>query len=371
MLGTSVTSTNATTSPRNVWSRTNPFKARLLERRRITAPHSDKETYHYVVDISGSGIRYEPGDCFGFFPRNDPAEVAEVLQACNATEDDDLRQALETRFCIRTVTGKLITQVAEASDLARQLKASKEERRAFAQSGTVGDLLASCDSPVEAQKIAAALRPLKPRLLSVASSPQLHPSHVHFTVDTLRFEGRRGPIGGVTTTWLADRVEPGAALPLYHHPAPGFRLDPSVRRIIMIGQGTGIAPFRAFLQHRDATGSLDRAWLIYGHRTPTGENLYGEELASYADSGVLDRVDYAWSRMSDQRYYVQDAVEDLAAEVWDWIEGGATIFVCGSTGMAPGVRAALVRMANERVAVTGEAWLKEMIEHGSYREDVY
>jgi len=207
-----------------------------------------------------------------------------------------------------------------------------------------------------------------PRLYSVANDPRGGP--VDLCVDTVRYEQDGRIIEGIASCWLADRVPVGAEVRWYPAPQPRFHL-PERGPLILVGPGTGIAPFRGFLQRLARTSPERQTWLFFGHRHEAFDNLYGEELAAWTASGVLNHCTYAWSRDQDHKLYVQHRIAEHGRELWSWLEAGATVMVCGdASGMAPGVRDAFRALADDRRG-DGRGWLAEMRRSGRYREDVY
>lgn len=360
-------------------TRRNPVTARVLGSRTLSGSGSTKETIHVELDLAGTGLRYEVGDSLGMWPTNDPALVDEVLRAaeCDGTWEITLRgamhesgrgpgkmplrDALATRLDLQHVDPRLVDACgAPAADV---------------EGGHVLDVLLAAERPISPQALAESLRPIAPRQYSIASSLRVHPDQAHFTVDVVRYELRgRGRLG-VASTQLADRAPTGAEIPVYLHPAPHFRLPGDDVPIVMIGPGTGIAPFRAFLEERMARGAKGRSWLFFGARNMACDYLYGDELQAMRAKGVLTRLDCAWSRDQASRVYVQHHMRSHAKELYAWIEQGAVIYVCGDAKrMAPDVHQALADMLAEQGAATRERALERlerMVDDGRYRRDVY
>jgi sulfite reductase (NADPH) flavoprotein alpha-component len=375
-----------------------PFPARLTENRLLNGPGSAKETRHFVVDLRGSGLGYKAGDSLGVFPSNAPAEVAEILQRLGATGAEPvapaalrlaaplpLREALGERLALSKPTRKALetfaakaTAAAEQGRLAALLAPeAKEALPAWLEEREFVDLLAEFPSArLAPQEFVDLLRKLMPRLYSIASSARVHPEEIHLTVAVVRYETNGRTRGGVCSTFLAERAELGAT------PVPVFVSDShfgppadGARDCIMIGPGTGIAPFRAFLQDRVATGATGRNWLFFGDQRRATDFLYEEEWQVYRASGKLARLDTAFSRDQAAKIYVQDRMRENAAELWSWLQGGAHLYVCGDAKrMAKDVDAALHAIVAEHGAMTPEqaiAFVKQLKKDDRYQRDVY
>lgn len=372
---------------RHGWTREKPFPSKLLTSRRLNGEGSAKETMHYELDLAGSGMVFHAGDCFAVLATNPPAEVDALLQACGLDPEASvtlksgrtlaLRGVLARRACLQTVTVDLLRHLAATGGPGRAaLDAGPDETSAYLHDRFVLDVIRDHpEASVTAQYLVDHLRPLPPRLYSVANSPVVNADQVHFVAETLRYERMGRPCEGVATTWLADRVQPGGEVPLYLVPNAEFRLPPADVDMLMVGPGTGIAPFRAFLQERAAKGGSGRSWLFFGHQHQATDHLYGDELAAWADSGVLTRADYAWSRDQPDKIYVQDKLREAGAEVWAWLQGGAHVYVCGDAkGMAPGVRQALLDIARTHGSLDAdgaESWFAGLVADHRYHRDVY
>ncbi|HVU37969.1 MAG TPA: sulfite reductase subunit alpha, partial [Opitutales bacterium] len=332
------------------YSKDRPFLARLTERRRLSKPGSGKDTQHFVVDISGSGLTYKCGDSLGVFPTNDPAHVDAVLQALQLRGDEPvlppkdvqplpLREALLQRFSLAQPTKKVLQtfhDLTAAEDekarLHNLLNATKpEELHAYLEQREFLDLLEEYPGArFTAQSFVDQLRKLQPRLYSIASSPACHPQEIHLTVAVVRYETNNRPRIGVASTYLADRAplhQP--AVPVFvSHSHFGLPEDHS-RDIIMVGPGTGIAPFRAFVQERLARNASGRMWVFFGDQRRAFDYLYEEEWETWHAGGRLARLDLAFSRDQAHKIYVQDRMQEHAAELWAWLQGGAAFYVCG------------------------------------------
>ncbi len=379
-------------APQNLcFDRNRPFPATLLSRRRLTAQNSDKETYHYAIDLQGSGISYLPGDCFAVIPTNCPDEVSTILNTLNIDPEcsveykgktDTIARTLRQRCCLHNPSSALLRALANAGGmLAKNLLEDQDHdhdhgTRSAPRQYHVLDLLQNNpESKLNAQPLVTALRPLAPRFYSVASSQRSAGDEVHFTIDTVRYRHNDRAAKGVASSWLADRLQVGETLPCYLHENTGFRLPSDNRPIIMIGPGTGIAPFRAFLHEIHDNPQLNprETWLFFGHRHKDREDLYGEELRRFLDDRTLSHLACAWSRDQDKKVYVQDLLHNEASTLWKLLEAGANIYVCGDAeAMAPAVHAALVSVAEEQGNIkSGESFLQTLEAEGRYQRDVY
>jgi len=360
-------------------TRKNPVLARLLRIRRLCGAASTKETIHVELSLAGTGVSYEPGDSLGVWPTNDPLLVDEVLAAAacdpeakvalrgvvhessRGTGSMTLREALSTHLELAHVDARLLDLTGAPRDEV--------------EGGHVLDVLLSGERPITAQQLVEALKPIAPRQYSLASSLRAHPDEAHFTVDVVRYELRGRRRGGVASTQLAERVPVGGSVPVYLHTAPHFRLPEDDAPIVMIGPGTGIAPFRAFLEERRARGARGRSWLFFGARHAAADFLYGDELSALRDQGVLTHLDCAFSRDQEARVYVQHRMREKAPELFRWLADGAVVYVCGDAKrMAPDVHHALAEIIAEQGDTSLEAALarlESMTDQGLYRRDVY
>jgi sulfite reductase (NADPH) flavoprotein alpha-component len=372
------------------WTRNRPFAARLLDAAVLNKPGSDKETRHVALSLAGSDIAYEPGDALGVVPTNDPASVDAVLAASDLSGDApvtiagatmDLRTALTGRLSIGKLSQATLIKFqakAESADLVRLVEPDNvEEREAWLWGREFIDLLTGFPGVVtSADDLVSMLPKLAPRLYSIASSQRAHPDAVHLTIGVVRYEAWGRARGGIASTEIADRMPVGAEVPVYLHPNTRFRLpiDPN-RSVIMIGPGTGIAPFRAFLQERRETGAKGRNWLFFGDRRAACDYLYREELRAFGKDGVLTRIDTAFSRDQIDKVYVQHLMLEAGAEIWRWIEDGAHVYVCGdSSRMARDVDDALLTIVSEHGRMSpakARLELQQLAADRRYCRDVY
>jgi sulfite reductase (NADPH) flavoprotein alpha-component len=367
-------------------SRDNPAPATFLSRRLLNKDGSEKETWHIEFDLSGCGLDYEVGDSFGIFARNELGHVDQIIALLGASHTTAVRG--------RTLREVLTDEVslAPAPDSLFELisfitgGAQREKARALAQGDDPDGDAATLDVMAALQKFSGvrphpeafieALEPLQPRLYSISSSHNATPGRLSLTVDCVRYViGKRKRLG-LASTFLAERVQPGEGMKVYVQKAHGFGLPQDAKTpIIMIGPGTGIAPFRAFLMDRRATGAPGRNWLFFGHQRSTCDFFYADELNAMKTAGLLTRLSLAWSRDGDKKFYVQDRMREVGRELWSWLAEGAHIYVCGDAKrMAKDVERALVDIVAQHGArSTDEAvsFIGELKKKGRFQQDVY
>ena len=367
-------------------SRDNPAPATFVSRRLLNKAGSEKETWHIDFDLSGCGLDYVVGDSFGIFARNDLGHVDQIIALLGAAHTTEVRG--------RTLRDVLRDEVslAPAPDSLFELLsfitggAQREKARALAQGEDPDGDAATLDVMATLQKFSGvrphpeafveALEPLQPRLYSISSSHNATPGKLSLTVDCVRYViGKRKRLG-LASTFLAERINPGDELKVYVQKAHGFALpqDPATP-IIMIGPGTGIAPFRAFLHDRRATGATGKNWLFFGHQRSSHDFFYADELNAMKTSGLLTRMSLAWSRDGDKKFYVQDRMREVGRELWTWLAEGANIYICGDAKrMAKDVERALVDIVAQFGArSTDEAvlFVADLKKKGRFQQDVY
>jgi sulfite reductase (NADPH) flavoprotein alpha-component len=367
-------------------SRDNPAEAVFLSRARLNKPGSEKDTWHIELDLAGSGIDYTVGDSFGLFPTNDPALVDAVIRAIDAPADfpiadATLREVLTSGVSLSPAPDMLFQLVSYLTGGERRQKARRlaNGEDPDGDAATL-DVLAALEKfpgiRPDPEAFIESLEPLQPRLYSISSSPRSNPGRVSLTVDAVRYAvGSRRRLG-VASTFLADRVAPRTKVKAYVQKAHDFALpaNPSTP-IIMIGPGTGIAPFRAFLHERMATKAPGRNWLFFGHQRSRHDFFYEDELAGMKATGLLTRLTLAWSRDSEQKIYVQDRMREVGRDLWAWLADGAHVYVCGDAKrMAKDVERALVDVVagfGARSADEAVAFVAELKRAGRYQADVY
>jgi sulfite reductase (NADPH) flavoprotein alpha-component len=376
------------------FSRKNPFPAPLLTRRRLDGPGSEKETFHYEFSLQESGLVYEPGDSLGVFPANAPELVDEIVNllgfsgeeevAGTSGESVSLRAALLRERTITTPSRQFVQLVAERIAAARFLleycdTSQRAKLDAYLWGRHVVDFLV--EYPELRNKLSPAefvgtLSKLQPRLYSVASSLKRYPEQAHLLVTNVGFVSYGRARKGVCTSFLSERIEEGARVPAFIHSAKHFRIpdDPNAP-IIMIGVGTGLAPYRGYLQEREAIGATGRNWLFFGEQRRSANFYHQQEFADHAASGLLARFDTAFSRDQSQKVYVQHRIRESGRDVWSWLNDGAYLYLCGDAErMAPDVDAAIQAVVEEHGGMSKEAaaeYVADLRTRKRYRRDVY
>ncbi len=373
------------------YSRTNPFPARLITNRKLTGVDSGKDTRHFEISFQDSGLTYEVGDALGVMPQNCPALVDEIIRAlgCDGEEgvtepsgkETSLRSALLRNYQITKPGSSLLQLIADKAgdeELKSLLEPSrKADLDKFLYGREVIDVLLRCGAAKFAPKeFVGLLAKLQPRLYSIASSPKAHPGEVHLTIAAVRYESHGRARKGVCSTFLADRVEADTPVPVFVQTSHGFRIPADGSKpIIMIGPGTGIAPFRAFLEERRAIGATGKNWLFFGDQKAASDFLYREQLEGMLAEGLLTRLDTAFSRDQAEKIYVQTRMLEQAAELWRWLEDGAHLYVCGDAKrMAKDVDAALheiIQNAGGKTADEAKAYVAKLKSDKRYQRDVY
>jgi sulfite reductase (NADPH) flavoprotein alpha-component len=368
------------------YSRDNPTYATFVARRRLNKEGSEKETWHVEIDIGEAGLQYEVGDSFGIFPANDASLVDAIIAALHAPPDFPIGE--------RTLREELLDGVSlsPAPDMLFQLfsyiaggeRKQKAKRLAAGEDpdgdATTMDVLAALQKfsnlRPDPEAFIEALDPLQPRVYSISSSLKSDPGRVSLTVDAVRYEIEKRTRLGVCSTFLGGRITPGDKIRVYVQKAQHFALpnDPA-KPIIMIGPGTGIAPFRAFLRDRMAAKAPGRNWLFFGHQRSKCDFFYEDELLPMRSAGFLTRLTLAWSRDANEKIYVQHRMREVGRDLWSWVNDGAHIYVCGDAQrMAKDVEAALVDVIAEHGGCTpAEAvkFLADLKAKHRYQADVY
>jgi sulfite reductase (NADPH) flavoprotein alpha-component len=372
------------------YSKERPFPARLKTNCRLNGLGSTKDVRHLELVLAGSGLAYEVGDALGVMPRNCPALVDELLSVLGLTGDEavptpkggptTLRDALSLHYEITRIPKALLeTCAAISTDESLRRAAAPQANGALAQflrgREVIDLLLAHPHLKLGAGDFVRCLRPLQPRLYSISSSPKAHPDEVHLTVGTLRYESLGRARTGVCSTFLAERVDAATPVPVFVHPNKNFRPPAPNAPLIMVGPGTGIAPFRAFLQERRQTGAPGRNWLFFGDQKASTDFLYREELEQFQNDGLLTRLDLAWSREQADKVYVQHRMRAQAGELFAWLEEGAGFYVCGDASrMAKDVETALHEVVQEAGGKTPEQaadYVRNLQAQKRYLRDVY
>jgi sulfite reductase (NADPH) flavoprotein alpha-component len=369
------------------YSKESPLTASLAVKQKITGRNSDKDVRHIEIDLGESGLSYQPGDALGVWYHNDPDLVEEIIGLIWRTGDETvtlndqtmtLREALTERLELTQNTTVIVEKYAALSrdEHLIELLADKHQLQQYAQTTPLPDMIRQAPADLDADQLVALLRPLTPRLYSIASSQEEVGSEVHITVGVVRYEVDGRARTGGASGYLADRLEEDGELRVFIEHNDNFRLPANPQTpVIMIGPGTGIAPFRAFIQQRAAEGAEGLNWLFFGNPHFTEDFLYQVEWQRFVKDGVLSRIDLAWSRDQKHKVYVQDKLREQGAEVWRWIEQGAHIYVCGDANrMAKDVEQALLELLAEHGGMDAEQadeFLSELRVERRYQRDVY
>jgi sulfite reductase (NADPH) flavoprotein alpha-component len=371
------------------WSKQNPFPAKLITYRRLSGDGSGKDVRHFEIGLAGSGLTYEVGDALGVFPSNCPELVGDILAAlgCDGEEavkipdgEASLRLALTQHFDITKPSAELLAAVAQrapGAEFASLLDpARKDELRKWLYGREIIDVLHALVAPFPPAEFVALLKKLAPRLYSISSSLKAHPDEVHLTIAAVRYESHGRARKGVASTFLADRSADGGKVPVFVQPSHGFKPPANGDTpMIMVGPGTGIAPFRAFIEERLATGAKGRNWLFFGDQTRAMDFLYQDQLESWLKDGHLTRLDLAFSRDQAEKIYVQHRMLEAAAELWSWLEAGAHFYVCGDASrMAKDVDAALhsvIEKAGGKSTDEAKDYVDRLKSAKRYQRDVY
>ena len=368
-------------------SKANPYASELLVNRLMTQG-SDKETRHFELSLKDSDLHYLPGDSLGVLPINCESVVSNLLSAVGLSGEETvqvgeesllLKLALMNRLAC-TVLSKMqikkFNEFAQSEKLANLLElVNKDDLVEYMWGKELIDLFLEFPQPeMSAQDFVSLLRPMPPRLYSIASSITAHPEEVHLTVAVVRYVGNGRKRKGVCSSYLAERV--GDTILCYFHPNKNFKLpEDSSTPIIMVGPGTGIAPFRAFIEERKALGSSGKNWLFFGDRTKNTDYLYGDEWEAYQKDGILNRLDLAWSRDQAEKVYVQHKMLEKKGELWSWLNDGAVFYVCGDASrMAKDVDQALRSIAQSEGGLSEEDagfWVKNLQKERRYLKDIY
>ena len=371
------------------YGKSNPFPAKLLKNVLLNKDGSSKEVRHYEIGLNGSGLTYEAGDALGVVPVNCHELVDDIIAALKVNPDENakvgnnivsLREALTHQLDITKPSQELLAAVAKAapqSELAALLAPERrDDLKKWLWGRHVIDLLELLPAPMPVLELVPLLKRLVPRLYSISSSPKAHPGEVHLTVGAVRYESHGRIRKGVASTFLADRVGDTNYVKVYVQPSHGFKPPANGDTpMIMVGPGTGIAPFRAFLEERLATGAKGKNWLFFGDQTRVSDFLYEEQLTGWEKDGFLTRLNLAFSRDQAEKIYVQSRMLEHGAELWSWLEAGAHFYVCGDASrMAKDVDAALhavIEKHGGKTADEAKAFVAKLKSDKRYQRDVY
>ena len=374
----------APAAPASAYNKANPFPATLLARQKITGRDSEKDVRHIEIDLSGSGLQYRAGDALGVWFENDPAVVDEILAAVSLKGDEPVnaggqgktvREALLHDWEIGLNTPQFVQGYAEISGNP-ELKQAAADASAYAAANPIAGIVSQYPAALTAEQLAGLLRPLAPRLYSISSAPEEVGEEVHLTVGVLRYEHNGISRTGAASDFLGERLEEEGSVRVFVEENPRFRLPENPDTpVIMIGAGTGVAPFRAFMQQRAANGDSGKNWLIFGNQHFTQDFLYQTEWQGWAKDGLLNKYDFAWSRDQEEKIYVQHKIREEAAELWQWLQQGAHIYVCGDASrMAKDVEQALLDTIAEQGGLSADdadEYLDNLRQEGRYQRDVY
>ena len=390
----SASQVHATEAPtvESTYSRNNPFKAEVLENINLNGRGSNKETRHLELSLEGSGITYEPGDALGIYPENDSELVESLIQKMGWDSEElvtinkqgevlPLKEALISHFEISTLTKPLIEKAAQlsSSEELNELLSSenKDQLKSYLHGRDLLDLISDFGPwNASVQEFVSILRKMPARLYSIASSISANPDEVHLTIGALRYDAHGRERKGVCSSFLADRIEPGDTLPVYIQHNQNFKLpnNPDTP-IIMVGPGTGIAPFRSFIQEREELGAEGKSWLFFGDQHFVTDFLYQTEWQKYLKDGVLTKLDVAFSRDTEEKVYVQHRLLEHSQELFEWLQEGAVVYVCGDEkNMAKDVHNTLIEIIEKEGKMSrekAEEYLANMKQQKRYQRDVY
>ncbi len=383
-----VNESSKTSKPK--YNRKNPFSSKIISNRLLTSEKSSKETRHYEFSLKGSGLSYEAGDALNVIPQNCPELVADIVTAisCTGTEDEPvngeaitLSEALRTRFEIKLPSKELLQEIARRSG-NQELNAllESDDKNALSKylwGRDILDLLLQFPSvQFSAAEFLGLLKPLQHRAYSISSSGKMYPDSVHLTVASVRYQAHNRNHKGVCSTYMADLVDESSEVKIFFSPNKSFRVpeDDSLP-MIMVGPGTGIAPFRAFLQEREFRQATGKNWLLFGDRNAATDYIYQDEIEAMQKKGILTRLDLAFSRDQQEKIYVQDRMIENGAEMFSWLEQGGSFFVCGdATYMAKDVDKALHTLIEKHGNKTTDQavdYVNQLKKEKRYVRDVY
>jgi len=370
----------------SVYTKQNPFEAKLLTKIQLNGKGSDKETYHIELSLEDSGLSYQPGDALGVYGINSQKAIKELLDILSIAPDklvefggqqQPIAEVLIDKFEISTLSQEVIAnyiRLIPNSEL-EALLTDTNQLQAFLYGKDVADLFLNYPAQLSAQELISLLRHLNPRLYSISSSNIANPDEVHITVAAVRYANGRYK-EGICSTFLGDRINEGDTVKIYIEKNPDFRLPAdNSKNIIMVGPGTGVAPFRAFLQERETKGATGKNWLFYGDRHFATDFLYQTEWQAHLKKGTLSKLDVAFSRDSEKKIYVQHKFQAQAADIFQWLEQGAAFYVCGDMkNMWKDVHQTLLQIIQtegNRNAEQAEEYIKKLKKERRYLIDVY
>lgn len=374
----------------STYSRTNPFKAEVLENLNLNGRGSNKETRHLELSLEGSGLTFEPGDSLGVYPENDPELVDSLISELGFNPDEvvkvnkqgdvrSLREALISNFEITTLTKPLLEQVAKltGNEELHALISDSAKVKEYVYGRDLLDLIKDFGPlGVSVGDFVALLRKLPARLYSIASSLEANPDEVHLTIGAVRYDSHGRERKGVCSILCAERLQPGDTLPVYIQHNQNFKLPSNPETpIIMVGPGTGVAPFRSFMQEREEVGAEGKSWMFFGDQHFVTDFLYQREWQQWLKDGVLTKMDVAFSRDTAEKVYVQHRMKEHSKELFEWLEEGAVVYICGDEKhMAHDVHNTLIDIIEQEGNVSreqAEQYLADMQQQKRYQRDVY
>lgn len=374
------------------YSRTNPFKAEVLENINLNGRGSNKETRHLELSLEGSGLTFEPGDSLGIYPENDPELVKLLLEEMNWDPEQlvtvnkkgevlQLKEALISQFEITTLTKPLLeklVQLSASDNLQELLSAGNEDKlKAYLEGHDLLDLVRDFTPWIgSAQEFVSILRKMPSRLYSIASSLSANPDEVHLTIGAVRYVAHGRERKGVCSILAAERLQPGDTVPVYIQHNDNFKLPKNTEApIIMVGPGTGAAPFRSFMQEREESGAEGQSWMFFGDQHFVTDFLYQTEWQQWLKNGVLTKMDVAFSRDTQEKVYVQHRMLEHSKELFEWLQAGAHLYICGDEKhMAHDVHNTFLEIIEKEGGMSrekAEEYLAEMQQQKRYQRDVY
>ena len=381
------TATTAPVAKESQYNKANPFPATLITNQKITGRQSDKDVRHLEFDLAGSDLHYQAGDALGVWFDNDPTLVDEILSLAQIDPTTEVTIEGKTQTISTALLSHLeLTQNTPAfvkgyaalahNEQLNDLVADNQALQELVQRTPIVDVLHKFPAKLTAEQLVSLLRPLTPRLYSISSSPAEVGEEVHLTVGVVRFEHEGRARSGAASSFLADRVEEDGAVRVFVEHNDNFRLpNDTTKPIIMVGSGTGVAPFRAFMQQRVADEASGKNWLIFGNPHFASDFLYQTEWQQFAKEGFLHKYDFAWSRDQEKKIYVQDKIRENSTALWQWLQEGAYFYVCGDAAkMAKDVEQALLEVITKEGNLSpdeAEDYLNELREEKRYQRDVY
>lgn len=381
------TATTALVAKESQYNKANPFPATLITNQKITGRQSDKDVRHLEFDLAGSDLHYQAGDALGVWFDNDPQLVDEILSLAQIDPTTEVTIERKTQTISTALLSHLeLTQNTPAfvkgyaalanNEQLNDLVADNQALQELVQRTPIVDVLHKFPAKLTAEQLVSLLRPLTPRLYSISSSPAEVGEEVHLTVGVVRFEHEGRARSGAASSFLADRVEEDGAVRVFVEHNDNFRLPNDMTKpIIMVGSGTGVAPFRAFMQQRVADEASGKNWLIFGNPHFASDFLYQTEWQQFAKEGFLHKYDFAWSRDQEKKIYVQDKIRENSTALWQWLQEGAYFYVCGDAAkMAKDVEQALLEVIAKEGNLSpdeAEDYLNELREEKRYQRDVY